>query len=243
MREDILQLLPIASRRQVRAIEHAIGGEFEFRPPRADDPDYIKGSARPCLDCWPQQSAMRVSLVWPQGRPVTPHMVAHEVEHAHRKVVEGVWWLSSEEAADETVLTISNDIEHLHVVPAEIGRFPVAKEHWLDLYSHLVSELPELPGYVPQHARIAMWRAAMRHWVFASLVLPESALLTPLAKLLRHYERYEAAQLLVREMRGAPTDVQVRLMLDALESPVVKPVLLAYRVAPGQAPETLVRRI
>lgn len=242
MNEDVLSLLPIAVRRKVRAIEAAVGGEIDFRPPRDGDPAHLVNTDFPVLDCWPQPDRMNVSLVWPSALPLSPHRIAHEIEHAHRKLVDGVWWLSTVAERDETVLSISNDIEHLYVVPKEMERFPEARTFWERTYSPMVAELVELPSFVPQRSRDAMWRAALRHWVFASLVLPGNSLLAPLEKLLKHYGRYATAQLLVQDIRAASSEVDVaRLLLHALEQPVVEPVMLAYRLRAGEAPETLVQ--
>lgn len=101
--------------------------------------------------------------------------VRHEVLHVKRLLVDGVPRLALAERVDwdpqfeNTLTTVDNALEHLVIVPAELGYHPERRAHWEAVMERTWNV--DLPA---AHSQLDRRISACLHWTFLRHVLPNS---------------------------------------------------------------------
>lgn len=103
--------------------------------------------------------------------------VRHEVLHVKRLLVDGVPRLVLAETVDldprfeNALTTVDNALEHLVIVPVELGYHPERRAHW-----EAVMERTWSVDLAAEHNQLDRRISACLHWTFLRHVLPDSHL-------------------------------------------------------------------
>lgn len=173
MHQQYLNGLPIEIQRKIAQIEVAIKADILIRKRRLGDVSMAGAEHLPTLDCWMNQGKMFVTILLPDAS-VELHVLAHEVMHAWRQIIESVPQLKHATPSTETSIRqlIENDIEHIFIIPEEISFFPESRAYWNDFYTALIEPIA---GAVSLQSRLGrestFFRSdLLRHWlVLASI--------------------------------------------------------------------------
>lgn len=115
----------------------------------------------------------RLRLFAPTNGYFPDGAVRHEVLHVHRFHIEGVpkltlaSWESWNQGLADRFTAIDNALEHLVIVPQELGLHPERKAHWEVVVGSVCGCLPSIPE---SERRLAV----CLHWAFLRHVLPDS---------------------------------------------------------------------
>lgn len=241
MKLEFLSLLPDCVKSKVDDIEQTIGSEVVVR--QGDTASHQGGNSEPpraiCI-CDHRSGALKVEIVL--SAEAVAHNLLHEVLHAHRAAVLGVPRLLRDDAS-ETSLTnaLTNDTEHLFIVPEEITLDPAALAFW---------EAEETRRFEALKARLALTvsdagellatrHGLIRQWVFVTRVIKTWSREAELADLLERMS-WKADADFLRVKVDAAGDEAAKVLSAYLHAGNLNPdyfALYAWKVGPGGGKE------
>lgn len=203
MDQRITDILPERIREMVTEIEKLIGSAIIVRQRNSGDLNLISDPTLTLLDCDMQNGVTTVAIAYPGNDPV-PHLLVHEILHAHRNIVKAVYQLKgvpSKASAKKLASMFENDIEHLFIVPEEIALAPESLAYWTSHYDAKVAEVRDTPA-----SPMATRSNLLRHWLVASTVIPKWHGLVGLRHLLVQHRMLGDARKLVQSIVEAKSN-------------------------------------
>lgn len=200
MDRTIFEQFPDAMRSLVTEIEEHAAVRIGFAPL---PPQLAHITERAALNIVREPGKIiSIEILLASGSSPPLHMIGHEVLHAGRSVVEGVESLLPRSERNMTLaIAISNDAEHLSVIPREIEHFPEARDYWARAFTSDLRTLWERYAADPTGAGIG--RDLLRFWMVTNKIFPKWEGLEILADMLRMPERTKAAERLLSSTASA----------------------------------------
>jgi len=237
MEETTLERLPNNVRQQVSEIEAITGFSVIVKKPDAADPQFDF----PALAVVDMKDGVTKATILHLADTIPTHILIHEIQHLHRDAVIGVDRLEPKEerpAAIRLAAQIEGDIEHIKIIPIEIGLAPEAKEYWERHYDgHLSDWEASLADIkISQNDKLALRANMLRGWLVSHYALPHWQGRQTLQNMLERFGVWRDAQNLVfafdkvADNKARSVSVLLRfLQLDGSRFELVR-----FRVAEGR---------
>lgn len=166
-------MLPAELRYELMETEAAIGAPIGVRPLAARDIALSRRGDVFSIETGMERGVYYANLLVPASQEIEPHVLAHEVMHAHRNLVQSVWRLIDASGEERSLPNgIENDLEHLFIIPREIGYFPEASEYWHREWSCRIDNKISCLGATDQYQKMAARGEAIRLWLTLEQVMP-----------------------------------------------------------------------
>jgi len=238
MQLEFLSLLPEEIRAKVAAVEQATGSEIVVHC--GSTADYIGANPEPpagvCI-CDDRKGLLEIEIRLVPG--FKPHHLLHEVLHAYRASVGRAPRLHLAGGATNSLTdALTNDSEHLFIVPEEIRLDQEAQEFWhaeRDRYFEALKAQP-VSGESDFGGARAARHGFLRLWVSAKLTTPSWPRLGDLQTLLQLQGWEQDAQMLLKEVELVMPSAD-RVLAAFLRAGGLNPAyfsLYTWRVSPGQ---------
>ncbi len=157
--------------------EAAIGAQIGVRPLAARDIALSRRGDVFSIETGMKRGVSYANLLVPPSQEIEPHVLAHEVMHAHRNLVQSVWRLVDAFGEQKSLPTvIENDLEHLVIIPREIGFYPEAFDYWHREWSSRIDDHLCSLRATGQYEKMAAKGDAIRLWLTLEQVMPSHAL-------------------------------------------------------------------
>jgi hypothetical protein len=122
-----------------------------------------------------------VIILAPCNAVIHPASLYHELLHAKRLLVEGVPRLSIDPEVDDDrtesiVRMVDNNIEHLCIVPIEIGRFPERASYWLGRIATQIVEQSKTRSVDEDSLYLSSYACLFARYVLSSTSLEKAAI-------------------------------------------------------------------
>lgn len=210
MDDAYLAKLPSEVQRMVEEVESAIGREIVVRQRTDGDPSL------PGLDqlatLMTEFSSGHMSFTVLLNGAIQPHTLAHEVAHAWLKSCRKTLSISADELdqrAFSLANLVSNDIEHLVVIPFEVNLSTDARRYWQSLYGHCVEEL----GVETNSNKVR--GDGFRHLAVIDLALRDAQLAERVRQILHRNNCLDEAERFVHELSRENGDVSQAMVIAA----------------------------
>lgn len=167
------EMLPAELRYELMETEAAIGAHIGVRPLGARDIALIRRGDVCAMETGVELGVFYANLLVPPSKEIARHVLAHEVMHAHRNLVKSVWRLVDASGDEKSLPTgIENDLEHLVIIPREIGFFPEACAYWHQEWSSRIDDQLASLVATDRYERMAAKGNTIRLWLTLEQVMP-----------------------------------------------------------------------
>lgn len=148
------------------------------------------------------------------------HQVYHELLHVRRHRLENAPFLVAKAGADArmsiNISELNNDFDHAHVVPREVGTYPVAGDYWSRDFAR---KFPAIPEAVEGSLDLLQAKMELlRGWLVLPVAIPQSPVTQRYRDGLQANGWFPAAEKMSLQVQAAGPDkaVAVRAFREAL---------------------------